>query len=354
LITPKQYITGNVLPEGQGASIWLQSIRSLRWILQGGSIEQVGELASLDLVTSREAIDIRPNIVGLSTSSFFGPRFCGFLSLSSKVLEHPHHVPLHMHLLGAFIGGEGIPGAGGTREHDHHTLEWIKNQGDTKVVYVGFGTQLRLDQAMIDGVIRISRLLEAEDVSVVWSLGSESYDHMEQPPPNLKMVSWTSQGAILKLKRTKLFVSHCGFNSVVEATRRAVPLLCVPFFSDQLENGLRVQTRGLGVSFRTKLEPATAPGLVSEIMKLLQDEALYARCLVASQVMRSEGGVDTAVRIVESSMNGDSQCGLASSYFRFMEAQPDTCFLLALPTLVLISLFLAALLMVTIFRIRRD
>jgi glucuronosyltransferase len=33
--------------------------------------------------------------------------------------------------------------------------------------------------------------------------------------------------------QTKLFVSHCGINSVIEAVHYAVPLLCVPFLADQ-------------------------------------------------------------------------------------------------------------------------
>ena len=70
---------------------------------------------------------------------------------------------------------------------------------------------------------------------------------------------------ISALPNTRLFVSHCGMNGVMESVfhkvTRAfvdidvntqcfsgqVPLVCLPIFADQPDNAARVQERGLGV-----------------------------------------------------------------------------------------------------------
>ena len=66
------------------------------------------------------------------------------------------------------------------------------------------------------------------------------------------------------LPNTRLFVSHCGMNGVMESvfhkvtrdfvlskiiifSARQVPLVCLPIFADQPDNAARVQERGLGV-----------------------------------------------------------------------------------------------------------
>jgi glucuronosyltransferase len=44
---------------------------------------------------------------------------------------------------------------------------------------------------------------------------------------------------------TKVFVSHCGINSVIEAVHNAVPLLCVPFMADQYYNSEALAKRNV-------------------------------------------------------------------------------------------------------------
>ena len=70
---------------------------------------------------------------------------------------------------------------------------------------------------------------------------------------------------ISALPNTRLFVSHCGMNGVMESVFHKVitafldvifsppftdqvPLVCLPIFADQPDNAARVGERGLGVS----------------------------------------------------------------------------------------------------------
>ena len=50
------------------------------------------------------------------------------------------------------------------------------------------------------------------------------------------------------LPNTRLFVSHCGMNGVMESLYHRVPLLCMPIFADQPDNSARLVERGLGLA----------------------------------------------------------------------------------------------------------
>lgn len=48
----------------------------------------------------------------------------------------------------------------------------------------------------------------------------------------------------------RLFVTHGGQNSIMEAIQHAVPMVGIPLFGDQPENIVRIEAKKLGVSIQ--------------------------------------------------------------------------------------------------------
>ena len=52
--------------------------------------------------------------------------------------------------------------------------------------------------------------------------------------------------------RIRLFVTHGGMNSIMEAIQHGVPMVGIPLFGDQPENLVRVEAKKFGVSIPLK------------------------------------------------------------------------------------------------------
>ncbi len=70
-------------------------------------------------------------------------------------------------------------------------------------------------------------------------------------------------------KQARLFVTHGGQNSLLQAVYHAVPVLAIPLFGDQFDNVVRAETKGLGLSI--KPTHITRELLSSTIQTIIQD-----------------------------------------------------------------------------------
>lgn len=74
--------------------------------------------------------------------------------------------------------------------------------------------------------------------------------------------------SILAHKNTVLFVSHCGMTGILEAIYHRVPIVGIANFADQVDNAIRIQDKGLGISIsKHNLNSKTILMAIHEVLK---------------------------------------------------------------------------------------
>jgi len=57
---------------------------------------------------------------------------------------------------------------------------------------------------------------------------------------NIRLMRWLPQASLLAHPKTRLFISHCGLNGMLEAAYYGVPVLALPLSGDQYQNAAKV------------------------------------------------------------------------------------------------------------------
>jgi MGT family glycosyltransferase len=131
---------------------------------------------------------------------------------------------------------------------DSEVRRWLAE--DTRpIVYVSFGSFLSVRG---DVLARVASALQGLDVRVAIATGSSSPEELGPVP-----ASWFVRGflpQVTLLRRAALAVSHGGNNTVTEAITSGVPLLVLPFSTDQFAGAAAVEEAGFGVA----LDPNSA------------------------------------------------------------------------------------------------
>lgn len=120
-------------------------------------------------------------------------------------------------------------------------------------------------------------------------------------PGNVLLVEWAPQVAVLSHPSVSLFVTHGGMNGVAEGTFAKTPMLCMPLFSDQPDNCMRLQDRGMGILLQWS---ELNKDLFNEALDRLYEGGKYASSYrqnieLAWQFNIAAGGVDRGVALVE-------------------------------------------------------
>ncbi|KAL0400671.1 UNVERIFIED_CONTAM: UDP-glycosyltransferase 88B1 [Sesamum latifolium] len=140
-------------------------------------------------------------------------------------------------------------------EDRHDCLNWLDKQPSNSVVFLCFGSLGLFSAAQLK---EIAVGLERSGQRFLWVVRSPPSDDKSKrflPPPEpdldsllpagfldrtkdrgLVLKSWAPQVAVLNHESVGGFVTHCGWNSVLEAVWAAVPMVTWPLYAEQKMN----------------------------------------------------------------------------------------------------------------------
>ncbi|GJV40277.1 hydroquinone glucosyltransferase-like protein [Tanacetum coccineum] len=151
-------------------------------------------------------------------------------------------------------------------------LKWLDKQPVGSVLFVSFGSGGTLSQHQLN---ELAFGLEQSGQRFVWVVKSpheksnasyfNAQSHLDPfgflpdgfldrvKDQGLVVASWVPQIEILSHGSTGGFLTHCGWNSILESVVNGVPMIAWPLFAEQRMNAVLL-TDGLGVAYRVKVD----------------------------------------------------------------------------------------------------
>ncbi|KAL0444415.1 UNVERIFIED_CONTAM: UDP-glycosyltransferase 82A1 [Sesamum latifolium] len=162
-------------------------------------------------------------------------------------------------------------------EKDLSCLDWLDKQTVGSVMYVSFGSWVSpIGEAKVK---TLALSLQALRRPFIWVLGPTwrrglPDGYAKSVAGHGRIVSWAPQLEVLQHPSVGCYLTHCGWNSTMEAIQCKKPLLCYPIAGDQFLNcAYIVSTWKIGV----KIEGFGIEEVEDGIIKVAEDDQVSWR-----------------------------------------------------------------------------
>ncbi|KMT08558.1 hypothetical protein BVRB_6g138380 [Beta vulgaris subsp. vulgaris] len=204
---------------------------------------------------------------------------------------------------------------GDCRENDRHAImQWLDDQPDSSVVFLCFGSMGSFEEEQVK---EIANGLDRSGHRFLWALRrpvsensyvlpSEKETFEDALPTGFldrtghrgKIIGWAPQVQVLAHRAVGGFVSHCGWNSILEGLWFGVPIATWPMYSEQQVNAFEmVKEFELAVEVRMDYQRnlmktsanfvVTAEEVENSIKKLMSmDDAMRGRIQEMKNISR--------------------------------------------------------------------
>ncbi|KAA8546791.1 hypothetical protein F0562_003220 [Nyssa sinensis] len=161
-------------------------------------------------------------------------------------------------------------------KEDSRCLEWLDQREPKSVVYVNYGSvTVMTDQHLKEFAWGLANskhpFLWIVRPDVV--MGDDSVmlpeEFFEETKDRGLLASWCPQEQVLSHPSVGAFLTHCGWNSMLESVCGGVPVICWPFFADQQTNCRYACTEywGIGMEVNHDVKRSEIEALVREMME---------------------------------------------------------------------------------------
>lgn len=190
-----------------------------------------------------------------------------------NALQHPEPGKPPVYPVGPLV--QTGSGEGGNEE-GLKCLKWLDEQPRGSVMFVSFGSGGTLT---CDELIELAHGLEMSEKGFLWVVrtpsdvanatyfksGQAEKDPLDFLPQGflertkgrgLVVPSWAPQIKVMSHASTGGFLTHCGWNSILESVVHGVPMIAWPLYAEQRMNAIML-TEDLKVALRPKADPIT-------------------------------------------------------------------------------------------------
>ncbi|CAF1913979.1 hypothetical protein HID58_047705 [Brassica napus] len=151
-------------------------------------------------------------------------------------------------------------------EEETESLDWLGTKEKKSVLYVNFGS--------------ITVLTSEQLLEFAWGLAMSGKEFLwvvrsilpadflsETADRGMVVTGWCPQEKVLSHPAIGGFLTHCGWNSMMESVFAGVPMICWPFFADQLTNRkFCCEEWGLGMEIGDEVKRDRVEAVVREVM----------------------------------------------------------------------------------------
>ena len=145
-------------------------------------------------------------------------------------------------------------------------MKWLDTKKIGSVVYISFGSMAALG---VEQMVEITYGLKNSSCYFVWVVRESEWkklpgNFLQEIAENGLVLNWCLQLEVLAHKAIGCFVTHCGWNSTLEALSLGVPMIVMPQWMDQTTNakyimdvwkvGVRIKVDEKGIATKEEIE----------------------------------------------------------------------------------------------------
>ncbi|KAH1062357.1 hypothetical protein GLYMA_02G273400v4 [Glycine max] len=166
-------------------------------------------------------------------------------------------------------------------------MEWLDLKDENSVVYISFGSQNTISASQM---MALAEGLEESGISFIWVIrppfgfdinrefiaewlpkGFE--ERMRDTKRGLLVNKWGPQLEILSHSSTGAFLSHCGWNSVLESLSYGVPMIGWPLAAEQAYNvKMLVEEMGVAIELTRTVETVISGEQVKKVIEIAMEQ----------------------------------------------------------------------------------